>query len=140
MLFVKTVNEDKTAFGVDPANTSYAVDLGLLNSLGDLQSDDGSDLIVELIDLYLEDAPQRIRAMRKAAAASEWVLLKQAAHNLKGSSSSLGVRHVAEICEKLEVTVAADSPAGVDALVQLLEYRFGKARQALATERQRRLG
>lgn len=121
-----------------PWIASDAVDMDSLNAFEELQSDDGPDLIVELIDLYLQDAPQRILAIREAAVATEWVLLKRAAHNLKGSSGNLGVRHVAEICEKLE-RVCPDSYERVAALVELLEYRFAKARQALATERQRRL-
>jgi HPt (histidine-containing phosphotransfer) domain-containing protein len=111
-----------------------------LNAFEELQSDDGSDLIIELIDLYLQDAPKLILAIGKASASAGWVELKRAAHNLKGSSSTLGVRHVAEICEKLEVGSCGPDPSeAVEALVQLLEYKFAKARQALAAERHRRL-
>jgi HPt (histidine-containing phosphotransfer) domain-containing protein len=117
-----------------------ALDMETLNAFEELQSDDGSDLIIELIDLYLQDAPQQIVAIGKASAAAGWAQLRRAAHNLKGSSSTLGVRHVAEICEKLEVrTYGPDPSEGVEALVQLLEYKFAKARQALAAERHRRL-
>ena len=119
---------------------SDALDMEALDAFEQLQSDDGSDLIIELIDLYLQDAPQQILAIGKASASAGWVQLKRAAHNLKGSSSTLGVRHVAEICEKLEVgSCGADPSDGVEALIQLLEYKFAKARQALAAERQRRL-
>jgi HPt (histidine-containing phosphotransfer) domain-containing protein len=111
----------------------------VLNAFEELQSDDGSDLIIELIDLYLQDAPQQILAIGKASCSAEWAQLKRAAHNLKGSSSTLGVRHVAEICEKLEAANCLDPSDGVEALIQLLEYKFAKARQALAAERQRRL-
>jgi HPt (histidine-containing phosphotransfer) domain-containing protein len=136
-----TINEDEKTlpFRLVPAgNPNHAVDMDVLNSFEELQSDDGSDLIVELIDLYLEDAPLRIRAIREAAVRSEWVQLQRAAHNLKGSSSNLGVRHVAEMSAKLEVAAHADSSDGVDALVQLLEYKFAKAHEALATERRKR--
>ena len=143
MLFDQVTNnesKDPSALPLAPAVTipSDAVDMELLNAFAELQTDDEPDLIVELIDLYLEDAPQRITAIRKASVATEWVLLKRAAHNLKGSSGNLGVRHVAEVCAELE-TVCPDSPERVPALVQLLEYRFAKARQTLATERRRRL-
>lgn len=116
---------------------SEPLDRHVLDAFEELESDDGSDLIIELIDLYLQDASQRVIAIRKACVATEWVLLRQAAHNLKGSSSTLGLRQVAEICEKL--IDASGSTDGVEALVQLLDYEFSKARQALATERQRRM-
>jgi hypothetical protein len=82
---------------------SDALDVELLNAFEELQSDDGSDLIIELINLYLQDAPKQIQAIGNASASGGWMQLKRAAHNLKGSSSTLGVRHVAEICEKLEM-------------------------------------
>lgn len=116
------------------------LDMEVLNAFEELQSDDGSDLIIELIDLYLQDAPQQILAIGKASASAGWAQLKRSAHNLKGSSSTLGVRHVAEICENLEVGSCLPDPSDrVEALIQLLEYKFAKARQALAAERQRRL-
>jgi len=119
--------------------TSDAVDMELLNAFQELQLDDGSDLIVELIDLYLQEMPRRVTEIREASIATEWVLLKRAAHNLKGSSANLGVRYVAETCEKLERLNSYDSPQVVAALIQLLEYESAMARSALAAERQRRL-
>ena len=116
-----------------------AVDMELLNAFEELQSDDGSDLIVELIDLYLEDAPQRILAIREAAVATEWVLLKRATHNLKGSSANLGIRHVAETCKKLEGIECEHSPKGVGDLLQQMDHEFARASEALLSERQRRL-
>ena len=119
--------------------TSDAVDMELLNAFQELQLDDGSDLIVELIDLYLQEMPRRVTEIREASIATEGVLLKRAAHNLKGSSANLGVRYVAETCEKLERLNGHDSPQIVAALIQLLEYESAMARSALAAERQRRL-
>jgi HPt (histidine-containing phosphotransfer) domain-containing protein len=119
--------------------TSDAVDMELLNAFEKLQVDDGSDLIVELIDLYVLDAAQRVNQIREAAIQTEWVLLKRAAHNLKGSSGNLGVRHVAEICQRLERMDGHDSQTAA-ALVRLLEYESAMAGASLAAVRQRRLG
>lgn len=119
--------------------TGGPVDMELLSAFEELQSDDGSDLIVELIDLYLQDLPQRVTIIRQAAIATEWVSLKRAAHALKGSSSSLGIRQVAEICHKLEWLDRQDSPASVATLLQLLEYEVAMASASLAAVRERRL-
>jgi HPt (histidine-containing phosphotransfer) domain-containing protein len=118
--------------------TSDAVDMELLNAFEELQLGDGSDLIVELIDLYLLDAAQRVTEIREASIETEWVLLKRAAHTLRGSSGSLGVRHVAEICERLERVDGHDLQT-VAALVRLLEYESAMASASLAAVRQRRL-
>ncbi len=119
--------------------TSDAVDMELLNAFEELQSDDGSDLIVELIDLYLKDAPQRMLAIREAALANEWVLLKRAVHNLKGSSANLGVLHLAETCKELERIECEHSPEVVGELLQQMDNEFARASEALLSERQRRL-
>jgi HPt (histidine-containing phosphotransfer) domain-containing protein len=120
--------------------TSDAVDMDVLNAFEELQSDDGSDLIVELIDLYVLDAAQRVGQIREASIATEWILVKRAAHNLKGSSSNLGVRKVAELCQKLEWMDSHDSPETVADIMRLLEYESARAGAALAAVRQRRLG
>ena len=119
--------------------TDEALDVEVLKALEKVKTDDGSDLLVELIDLYLQDTPQRIMAIRSAAAEKNWVLLKRAAHTVKGSSGTLGLRQVAKVCQELEEASSPGSTEGVEVLVQLLEYKFLKARQALAAERQRRL-
>jgi HPt (histidine-containing phosphotransfer) domain-containing protein len=120
--------------------TSDAVDMELLNAFEELQLNDGSDLIVELIDLYLQEVSRRVTKIREASIATEWVLLKRAAHNLKGSSGNLGLRHVAETCQKLEWMDRHDSPETVAELVRLLEYESARANASLAAVRQGRLG
>ena len=119
--------------------TCDVVDMELLKGFEDLQSDDGSDLIVELIDLYLKDASQRVLAIREAALANDWVLLKRVIHNLKGSSASLGVHQVAETCRELEGIECEHSPEGIGELLQQMDHDFARASEALTSERQRRL-
>jgi HPt (histidine-containing phosphotransfer) domain-containing protein len=118
---------------------SDAVDLDTLNAFEDLQSDDGPDLIVELIDLYVGELPRLVTEICKAVIETDWASLKRAAHALKGSSASLGVRHVAETCAKLERMDSNDSPGTVATLVRLLEYESAMVNASLAAIRQRRL-
>jgi HPt (histidine-containing phosphotransfer) domain-containing protein len=133
-------NPRPPSLAIASAITSDAVDMDVLNAFEELQLDNESDLIVELIDLYLQEMLKRILEFRKASTETDWVLLKCAGHNLRGTSGTLGVRYVAEICEKLERLNSHDSPQIVAALVQLIEYESAMARSALAAERQRRLG
>ncbi len=145
MSFERITNETQKTNALAPVLagviriTSDAVDMELLNAFEDLQSDDGSDLIVELIDLYLKDASQRVLAIREAALANDWVLLKQVIHNLKGSSASLGVRQVAQTCKMLEEIECDRSPEGFGELLQQMNSEFARASEALLSERQRRL-
>lgn len=115
-----------------------AIDKTVLAALDEAQEEGEPDLIVELIDLYLNDAPQRVEAIRMAAAKSDGTLLKHAAHTLKGSSGSVGVRQVAEICKMFEQSDCTGSAARVEVLLQLLDREFAIAHKALLAERQRR--
>ncbi len=110
-----------------------------LNACEELRGADGLYLIVEMIDLYLLDAARRVSQIREASMAADWLVLKRAAHKLKGRSDHLGVRKVAEICQKLEWMDRNDSPQTVAALVRLLEYESAMANAALAAVRQRRI-
>ena len=118
--------------------TNEVLDTETLKAFEKVKSEDGSDFVIELIDLYLEGTPKRIQAIREAAFEEEWVVLKQTAHTIKGSSSTLGIFQVAQVCRELEATSFSSSDV-VDDLVQALQSRFLEAREALITERKRRL-
>src|SRR5260370_42493877 len=132
---------ERNAFRLAPrgSNTDEALDIEALTAWEKVKTDDGSNLVVDLIELYLQSTPPRILAIRNAAAEKEWVALKHAAHTLKGSSSTLGLRQVAKVCEELEEASSTSCTDGLEALVQLLVYKFIKAQQSLAAERRRRL-
>jgi HPt (histidine-containing phosphotransfer) domain-containing protein len=119
--------------------TNDVLDMERLKAFEELQTADGLNLMVETIDLYLLDAARRVRRIREASIATDWLMLKRAAHKLKGRSDNLGVRKVAEICQKLEWMDRNDSPQTVAAFVRLLEYESAMANAALAAVRQRRL-
>ncbi len=114
-----------------------AIDPAVIASLDETWEAGEADLVVELIDLYLGEAPQWVEAVRAAAAADDATMLKRAAHTLKGSSGSLGIREVAETCRMLELNCG--SATRVEELLQQLDSEFATARAALAAERMRRI-
>lgn len=132
------INERNRPAVTAPAGiTNDVLDFETLNAFEKIKSEDGSDFVIELIDLYLKGTPQRIQAIREAASEKEWIVLKHTAHTLKGSSSTLGLHRVAQACKELEATSLSSSD--VDGLVQTLESRFVEAREALIAARNRRL-
>lgn len=115
-----------------------AVDLAVLASFDELQEDGEPDLIVELIDLYLEGAPVLIEAIQNAVADADGLSLKRAAHSLKGSSGTLGVRPLAAVCEELERLADDASSSEAKGLVGKLEKEFVRAHRVLVSEHIRR--
>src|ERR1700730_3307932 len=108
---------------------TQAVDMAVLTSFEEVQLDGAPDLIVELIDLYLADAPHRLAAIEEALTRKDEPALKRAAHSLRGSSANLGGLQVALICEELERIECNDGFAGVQALLSCLAEEFARVRQ-----------
>jgi HPt (histidine-containing phosphotransfer) domain-containing protein len=107
-----------------------------LRSLRELQEDGDDDLLGELIDLFLADAPTRIEAIRDAVTRQDWVALTATAHSLKGSCGSLGALPLAELCGRLERCGRQDadrSNAAADCAELERQYRL--VREALLRER-----
>ena len=121
------------------ASSLDAVDMAVLKGFEEVQDEGEPDLIVELIDLYLEDAPRKMASMQEAVAGADEVSLRRAAHSLKGSSASLGAFGVAALCEELEHVSKADSFRSAVALLNRLESESARVRRAFAAERRRRL-
>lgn len=119
--------------------TGEAVDLAVLSSLEGAQVEGEPDLVVELIELYAEDTPRRLAAIRNSLEAGDVAALRRAAHGLKGSSASLGARPVEVRCEQLEHLPGEKLLQGGAILLSCLEGECARVRLAFAEERGRRL-
>ena len=115
-----------------------AVDLAALRGFEKIQAEGEPDLVVELIDLYLEDAPRKLAVMLEAAAGADEEFLRRAAHSLKGSSASLGAFGAASLCAELERADCAGSPGRAGALLERLGRELERVREAFAAERRKR--
>ena len=115
-----------------------AVDMTVLRAFEEMQAEGEPDLIVELIDLYLKDAPVKLASILEAAAEADEESLRRAAHGLKGSSASLGAGQVAALCEELEQAYRADAAGQAATLLDRLERELEGVRRAFEAERRRR--
>ena len=123
---------------ISPAVTRDGVDISVLTNFEEIQIEGEPDLIVELIELYLEDAPRQMAVMQKALTNIDVLALVRAAHSLRGSSASLGARQMAALCEELEQIGCTDSFQKANLFLLRLEQEFMRVRQAFIAERQRR--
>jgi HPt (histidine-containing phosphotransfer) domain-containing protein len=110
----------------------------LLNGLEEAQKDGEPDLVVELIDLYLQDAPRRLAVMSEALGNVDWVLLARAAHALKGSSATLGAGQVAQTCAELELLASRFLLQEIAVVLARLRQEFETLRNIFQIERQKR--
>jgi HPt (histidine-containing phosphotransfer) domain-containing protein len=121
-----------------PDSVNSAVDIAVLRSLEQAQAEDEPDLIIELIDLYLEHTPRQLTAMSALLMQGDTLSLRRAAHSLKGSSATLGAGHTAALCGALETLTEDISLKAVAGALDELVQEFAYARQAFLIERSRR--
>jgi PAS domain S-box-containing protein len=85
------------------------------------------ELLTELIQIFMEEAPGLMNAMRGALQSGDMVVLERSAHSLKGAASNLSSTAMANAALKLEQDAkennqqsAKESLAAVDAIMKLL--------------------
>jgi len=101
-------------------NVSSLLDLTTLQNLVDLD-DGGHGLLSEMIEIFRDDTPRRIRDILVAATEGKAEELSRAAHALKGGSGALGaeaLRHLASDLEALGRSGSADAGADLQARLE----------------------
>ena len=118
-----------------PDGSSSVFDAGELDDLRrHTGSARGADMIVDLVGLFLREAPGRVAAVERAVAAHDAEALRKAARALRGSSRTLGAARMAELCTELEQIGTSGSVMGAAPLVAQLKDGFALTRRALQTE------
>ena len=90
----------------------------------ELQDSAGADFVVELVDSFLEDAPQGLAALREAVASGDAAAFRRHAHSLKSNGATFGATAFADAARALEQTPLAELGAGASARVGELAALF----------------
>ncbi|MBI4012985.1 MAG: Hpt domain-containing protein [Candidatus Rokubacteria bacterium] len=88
----------------------------------------------ELLTVFLHDTPERLAALRHAAAAGDARAVRFAAHTLKGTCGYLGAHGLVRICREIEARSSAGPVAPDLPLLAELEAEFRRVRAALERE------
>lgn len=95
----------------------------------------GADFMPELIDSFLEDAPQGLSALRAALAAGDEVAFRRAAHSLKSNGNTFGATAFAESARRLEHTPLEELGDAAAAHVDALAAAYDAVAEALKERR-----
>lgn len=123
------ISEKRSSAGV--------IDFSVIAELRGLRSSTNPDFFNLLIDLFIEETPHRLEAIRVAIKGSDPAAVAQQSHALKGSSAHLGAVRLAELCAILEEQGRAGSIGGAPALFSGLEEEFASVREALEREKKK---
>lgn len=119
---------------VDPSPVMDPAALDRLNRIG------GQEFLVEMVELFLEHAPQRLTLANEAFAAGDLETVYRAAHSLKSTAANIGAARLQALAAELEERAAAGDAAAVEPMVQELNRRYERVRPELERERDRRKG
>lgn len=98
----------------------------------------GQGFVIEMIELFLDNAPHRVASARAALEAGDFKTLYRAAHSLKSTSANLGAQRLRLAAERVEGMAAAGDHEGMDTLVEEMATCYDQVRERLDAERKRR--
>ena len=81
------------------------------------------EFIGELIDVFLDDSPNQLDALRRAVESRRGTLAAEATHRLKGASGNMGAESLSGLCRRRE-RGRREVPRG---MVSRCDYRLGNA-------------
>jgi HPt (histidine-containing phosphotransfer) domain-containing protein len=112
--------------------SSTVIDHAALNMLRDAG---GPELLVELVDLYLEDSPSQLAAVSEAGRLGDLEALQRSAHRLKSASAQLGASELTALCTDLEAWCRAGAAREAVTAVPAVEAAHATAVAQLAALR-----
>jgi signal transduction histidine kinase/CheY-like chemotaxis protein/HPt (histidine-containing phosphotransfer) domain-containing protein len=93
--------------------------------------DEEQSMTKELIQLFFNDTPPRLDAMRAATAAGDANALTKAAHALKGGASNIGAKAIQQHADGLEAASREAMPDDANLRVEKLAELWVQTREAL---------
>ena len=102
--------------------------------------DGTAGIVALLIDQFLDEASAQTEQLRAAGLRGDAAAVKSAAHNLRGSSATLGAKRLGAICHAVEAhaahaAAAGTPPAGMTDFMVALDGELADVREALLIER-----
>ena len=115
----------------DQTEVQGPLDMSALDELREY----GAEILVELIDIFLDDTPTRLNDLQRAVQEVDAHGTEQAAHALKSACAQLGAAHLSSMCRDLEAKGRAGDLDGAPLLVERALAEFGRVHAALTAEK-----
>lgn len=109
-------------------------------SLIEMIGADAPEVVVDLLDTYLEESAGLIEMVVTAYAAGDMATMLRPAHSLKSSSASVGAMRLSRLCADLENHLRGQMPdLDVAAQVAAVQAEFALVQAALQMEKEQLL-
>lgn len=96
----------------------------------ELKQMSGSDFINELIDAFLDDAPDMIQNMQTALSTKDVETFRRNAHSLKSNANTFGATELGVLAKELEI-LAKENNLDIGNRLEVLKEAFDKVAEEL---------
>jgi HPt (histidine-containing phosphotransfer) domain-containing protein len=94
------------------------------DSLARLEQDVGPQVVSRIIEMFLEQGPDRLQAVRDGVGSADLSRVAEALHLIKSSAGMLGAAALSEVAERAEQLAREGHAADVASLMDSLESVF----------------
>jgi CheY-like chemotaxis protein/HPt (histidine-containing phosphotransfer) domain-containing protein len=114
------------------------LDYSVLEGIRELQMEDEPDVLVDLIEMYLENSQALFVRVHLAMNEHNYSELRKSVHSLKGTSSTLGAHRLSNYCNEVLRLVDQNAPFDLlDVWLPRLEVEHARVCQALQAEQKK---
>jgi HPt (histidine-containing phosphotransfer) domain-containing protein len=103
------------------------LDMRVVEELLSFADDGDPELVLDLIQMFLDDGPGKVRAVVEGVANGDFERAERAAHSLKGSSGNLGAKVLSQVCEQVQVATRYHRLDDSRRLAPMLQAQYGAA-------------
>lgn len=100
-------------------------------ALARLEEWGGTDLVHQMVRLFLQNSPERVEQIRAAFGDDPGTIPERGSHSLKSSAANVGADRLREVANRIESAAADSDFDEVRNLVPELESEYEQAIQAL---------
>ena len=111
--------------------SAVQIDSEILAKARELSEEFGDEFLLELIQIYLDDAPKRLAELRQALAAGDVQRSTGAAHTLKSSSANIGAMRFSELMRDMEGCGRAGDLTAMTSRLSEADAQYAAVRTAL---------
>lgn len=119
--FIRKITVDNSTQRLNTANLPQPFDSQIFANMLGMPQEDASEILPELIELFIEDSISLIDKIDMAIPNEDFNLLCEAAHKMKGGAASIAAMRLSEACDALEKMGLKQELAGVG-------IKFGQAK------------
>ena len=117
-----------------PDETTFegpTLDLEVIEGLRELGGDDEPGLVLELIEMFLDDAPERLAEMTQGVDTGDLEMMVRSAHTLKSSAANMGAMLLSQICNAMEVAARDEDARRFRSMTEACRTAYDASARAL---------